>query len=243
MKALALALAFYLVIFQPLRAEDMQKYLSYTRVLVEKGKYQEALERVLWFHDHALEHDEAMYGVRLSYALNDWLELGKVYPPAATALVATRDQSAKSLREGKGDKALFHDVAALNRTLEQPRETLRLFEYLSENHPAKAVECWDLAKETVLAEKRYDLAKKYAGNAVREFAKSKERFNENKRAGGGMRLKEYNEGRLVKDALLLIQLALSLDDRAGALEIQKEASSLVDDPRLHDAVPAKPSAK
>jgi len=40
--------------------------------LAHQGKNEEALERFLWFHDHALEHDPAMHGVRLPYALSSW---------------------------------------------------------------------------------------------------------------------------------------------------------------------------
>ena len=47
----------------------MQKYLSDTQEMVRKGKYKEALERFVWFHEHALEHDPAMTGVRLSFAV------------------------------------------------------------------------------------------------------------------------------------------------------------------------------
>jgi len=64
----------------------MQKYLSDTQQMVREGRYQEALERFVWFHDHALEHEpSAMYGVRLSFALSYWKSLGDVYPPAMTA--------------------------------------------------------------------------------------------------------------------------------------------------------------
>jgi len=78
-------------------------------------KKEEALERFIWFHEHALEHDQSMYGVRLSFALSYWKSLGESYPPAQKALVKTRDDKAKLIREGRGSKNLFHDVMALNR--------------------------------------------------------------------------------------------------------------------------------
>src|SRR5687768_379355 len=105
-------LALFLIALQSAIAEDMQKYLQQTRSLQEEGKYQEALDRHLWFHDHALEHDEAMYGVRLSFALSSWQDLGKKYPPASKALEETRDKKAAVLKEGKGSKEIFHDVMA-----------------------------------------------------------------------------------------------------------------------------------
>jgi len=60
--------------------QDMCKYMDDTHTLVKQGKYAEALERMIWFHNHALEHELGMYGVRLSFALSEWKELGDVYP-------------------------------------------------------------------------------------------------------------------------------------------------------------------
>ena len=42
-----------------------------------------------------------MYGVRLSFALSYWEQLGEVYPPALTALKKTRDDKTALLLDGK----------------------------------------------------------------------------------------------------------------------------------------------
>ncbi|MDX1982468.1 MAG: hypothetical protein SFV51_19490, partial [Bryobacteraceae bacterium] len=62
--------------------EDPRQILAGARLDARQGDYAEALQKYLWFHHHALEHDMALSGVRLSYALNEWWELGKAYPPA-----------------------------------------------------------------------------------------------------------------------------------------------------------------
>ncbi|MBK7635169.1 MAG: hypothetical protein IPJ13_13515 [Saprospiraceae bacterium] len=49
--------------------QDMQKYLSETKEMVTQKKYKEALERYIWFQDHALEYNKAMSGVRLSFCI------------------------------------------------------------------------------------------------------------------------------------------------------------------------------
>src|SRR5213078_5135076 len=74
------------------------------------GRYEEALRGYIWFHEHALEHDRAFYGVRLSFALAYWMELALAYPPALAALQAVRDQKIELLRTGRGDREAFHDV-------------------------------------------------------------------------------------------------------------------------------------
>ena len=48
---------------------DMRTYLDDTNVLVESGNYKEASERFAWFHNHSLEHEPAMAGVRLSFGI------------------------------------------------------------------------------------------------------------------------------------------------------------------------------
>jgi hypothetical protein len=48
------------------RNNDRQAHLSRTQELIRRKRYQEALDRFLWFDEHALEHDPGMSGVRLS---------------------------------------------------------------------------------------------------------------------------------------------------------------------------------
>ena len=48
------------------------------------GRYPDALAKHVWFHENALTYAPAMYGVRLSFALSYWVNLGNLYPPART---------------------------------------------------------------------------------------------------------------------------------------------------------------
>lgn len=225
----------------PAEAKDMQAYLSETEAMVGAGKHKEALERFIWFHDHSLEHDPSMYGVRLSFALSSWNELGKVYEPAKTALVETRDRKQKAILDGTQDKRIFHDVVALNRTLGEEEKTVSLFEAVDAKHPATAKEYWPMAKDAVIAEKRYDIAKKYLVDLSEEFTKLKKNYDSNVShyddpRFGGERFKKYNENNLVQESLKLIEVALALDDEKAAQDIQTKASSIIDDPRLSKAI-------
>ena len=221
--------------------EDMQKYLSDTQDLIHQEKYQEALDRLVWFHDHALEHDPAMYGVRLSFALGYWKQLGDVYPPALEALKKTRDDKTALLENQKGNRKLFHDVMALNRTLGEDGRTVDLFRKLDQEQIDLAAQCWEIAKEAIIKAKAYDLARKYISNPVREFGKVKAKYDQfTARYGGknfGVPFKAWNENNLVEETLRLIELALSLDDAKAAKDIQAEALTLLDDRRLRDAIP------
>ena len=95
-------------------ATDPKEVLREARQLVKLQQYAEALEKYLWFHDHALDAARSLAGVRLSYAIAEWVDLGEVYPPARRALESVRDAKAESLRQGTYDASLFHDVASIN---------------------------------------------------------------------------------------------------------------------------------
>ena len=220
----------------------MQKYLQETQDLVAQGKHEEALKRFVWFHEHALEHDKSMYGVRLSFALSCWKNLGESYPPAMKALVKMRDDNEKSLRENKGNKNLFHDVRALNRTLDEPEKTVDLFEFISKGDPLRAEEYWSIAKDPILEQKRYDLAQKYIEDIEAEFLEIKEMYERNvalcdNPQFGGALFKKYNESRFVAEVQKLIELALSLTKRDAAIGVRDSALAVLNDERFKGLIP------
>ncbi|MCK5305811.1 MAG: hypothetical protein KAJ66_01615 [Candidatus Omnitrophica bacterium] len=230
-----------IVLSSQVQAEDMNNYLSDTREMVHQGKHEEALERYIWFHDHALEHEPAMYGVRLSFALGYWKDLGDVYPPAKKALIETRDRKAHQIEMGEGNSSLFHDVSSLNETLEEGSKTIELFEYLDKENPKLAKQCWNIAKDEVIDAKRFDLARKYMGNLVREFTRVKAAYDHdttlyNDPKIGRMDFKAYSEDHFVEESLRLIEVAVALGDTTAANEIQKKALAVVEDYRLRDAI-------
>lgn len=224
-------------------AGDMQKYLSDTQDLVRQGKKQEALEHFIWFHDHALEYEPAMYGVRLSFALSYWKQLGDGYPPALVAMKKIRDDKTALLADKKGNRTLFHDVMALNRTLGEDSKTVDLFRKLDQEQKELAMQCWDVAKEAIVKAKAYDLARKYISNPVREFDKVKAMYDQNTAMYGGEnfgeRFKAFNENHFVEETIRLIDVAVALNDSNAAKEIQLQALAILDDYRLRDAIPSE----
>ena len=248
MKTVLTAFALIFATSLSAHAKDMQKYLSDTQSLVRQGKHKEALERYQWFHDHALEHEPAMYGVRLSFALSYWKQLGDAYPPALASLKKTRDDKTTQLLQGKGNAQLFHDVESLNSTLGDDPKTVDLFRKLDDKQKNMAKQCWKMAKDSIIKAKAYDLARKYIGNPVREFTKVKAMYDQNLTLYdnpqiGGDSFKAYNENNLVEESLKLIDDALALDDRKAAKEIQTKALAIIDDYRLNNAIPTETEKK
>lgn len=137
-----------------------ERYRNAQKAALE-GRYEEALRDHVWFHDHALEEQPSLYGVRLSYALADWADLGKVHPPALVALKAIREAKSVRLLRGDGDRALFHDVKSIDDCLLEHQATHQLFVQLAKVNPELAQQCAELAMPSLVLAKDFALARTF----------------------------------------------------------------------------------
>lgn len=128
--------------------------------LAREGRHEEALREFQWFHEHALAENPSLAGVRLSYALSRWAELGKAYPPARAALEAVRDRDTAVLLAGKGDRKLFMDIEAIYDTLGEKQRTHGLFVELEKIDPELAQSCASLALPAIITAGDYALAER-----------------------------------------------------------------------------------
>lgn len=140
---------------------DPLHVLREARDLVSHGEYPKALTKYRWFHDEALVHDPDVYGVRRSFALRYWKELGDIYPPARAELEAVRDLKTKALREGSSDRELFGDVSAINQYLGQVQQTSSLFTSLAERDEEFARRCFSTARSALVQTRDYPLARTF----------------------------------------------------------------------------------
>jgi hypothetical protein len=147
---------------------DPQTALNEARELTAQGRYEEALQRHVWFHEHALEHDQAWYAVRLSFALSDWVRLGEKYPPARQALVEIRDRTAAMIRAGNWSRE-FHDVAAINEYLGEEGETGALFVDLHRADPSRAEQFYRHAEAGLVARGLYAVCAAHLPDSLRRF--------------------------------------------------------------------------
>ena len=169
MKTLNLITLFIALTASKIQAEDMQKYLQETVQIAKEGNYQEALERHVWFHNHALEIQPSMTGVRLSFALMYWTELGRKYPPALEKLKEIRDEKEQILLDGDGSFALFHDVSGINRALKEDERTIELFKKVESTNPEQIDRLWIVAKDLAFSQKEYDLINRHIKDVEQEY--------------------------------------------------------------------------
>ena len=100
--SLFLAVAVARAEWTPPAKPDPSKILQEAARDVTAQRYEEALEKHVWYHENALKIEPAQYGVRLSFALSAWHRLGLVYPPALEKLTSIRDENERTLREAHG---------------------------------------------------------------------------------------------------------------------------------------------
>jgi thiol-disulfide isomerase/thioredoxin len=132
--------------------------VDYGDALAQKGRLEDALSEYLWCFDHGLEHDVAFTGVRLSFLLNRIVQLGRSHPPALDELRKRRDAARQALEGGKADPRTAMDVAALNRELGEPEQTLSLYDRIKDNKslPASVRQVlFDRSLDQLLKARRY----------------------------------------------------------------------------------------
>jgi len=156
---------------------DLQKILSDAKNLMEQGKYEDALQRHLWYFNHALEYDQGQTGVRLSFALSQWLELGRRYPKAKEALIEIRDRDTRILAEGKGYANLFTDVQAINRELQDDDATYALFKKIREKDPQLAGQCYFWIESLLVAKGEYQWCYDHMGDPQSRFDLIRQSFD------------------------------------------------------------------
>lgn len=210
-----------------LQGEDMQKYLQDTVIITKKGKYKEALERHVWFHDNALEHAPSMTGVRLSFALSYWTDLGAKYPPALEKLNEIRNQKEQVLRLGKGGFDLFHDVTSINRVLNEDERSIKLFKEIEKETPERIEQLWIVVKDIAFQQKDHKLLNRHIKDTEQEYRNIYSDYLRDFKM-----FKEQDELKWIKDRFrkvidLLIELSKFNGDEAMANKIEERASKVL----------------
>ena len=222
-------------------ADPAQEALTAARQLAQEGKFEEALAKHVWFHDHALESSPSMYGVRLSFALGNWVDLGKKYPKALAKLKAIRDEKTKLLLRGEGDNEIFHDVVAINRTLEETQATVELFKKLDAGQPKRATQFFAYADDPLIGAGEFALAKKHLGDPMARFERAQEMLEHGleyaKTSPIAERSRDVSQRMFVRDVVQLITVLTKTGDTEKAREIQAKALALFESPDIKTAIP------
>lgn len=203
-----------------------RRILAEARSDRSEGRYEDALQKQVWFHEHALEHRPSLYGVRLSFALHSWAELAGAYPPALDRLEGLRDKTAGLVRAGTGSKELFHEFQSINEALGDYQATRDLFLWLHTNDTRLAEDVYELAQPALIRCKDYDVCGAYVDADI-SFTRILERYRATKQAASttdpGGELQRLAQKSFSNDASTLVALLTIVDKRSDADRIAEEA--------------------
>jgi hypothetical protein len=221
-------------------APDPRDVLREARLLAKSQQYAAALEKYIWFHDHALDSDRSLVGVRLSYAIAEWVDLGKAYPPAQRALEGIRDVKTKTLMQGTYDADLFHDVAAINRALGQPERTSELFKSIDAAERSVAEKCFHIALEYLVATREFGFARSFISDPKKEIDRFATLFSILGRQPAPSVSPEMLEETLVriyvKKVSLILRVFVEVGEEDVASRLRHYALECVPDVRLRDRI-------
>src|SRR5690349_12760080 len=166
---------------------DPHKILYEAEADAKAGRYEDALAKHAWFHENALKLQPALSGVRLSFALLYWRQLGASYPPALDKLKSIRDKSAERVRNAEiptnapsdlsASHEDFNDFASINKELKESSKTKDLFLWLDTHKPVMAKNVFGLAEPSLIEAKEYSLCGRYL-EPDKSFERSRKQYRE-----------------------------------------------------------------
>ena len=197
--------------------------------LVSDKQYQKALEAYQYFFEES-KKSSAMSGVRVSFALSSWAHLGSVYPPALEALKHMSDEDKALILSGKGFFNVFQEYQAINSYIGRNHATVETFLTLEKNSPEQAAEFFLVAKELLIAERKFDVVKRYYGDAIYEYESIR-----NSREYALSQLRKKSPGYSIDTinaefdtkVKSLIEVATKIGMQAEAEEIRRRSSSYI----------------
>lgn len=217
---------------------DPDAILQDAKADAQAGRYAVALAKHEWFHREVLKIDPAFYGVRLSFALGHWVELGRSYPPALESLKRIREEALRAVLNGQGGFAQFHDFVAINENLDESSRTVDAFLRIDKQNPVLAGTLYDLAEPALVEAKEYAVC----GRRIQPdegWARIAYAYATQKTLDGlGPQHREYVERKFVHDTGQLIAL-LVLNQRSSEAErVARKARAESEDPTFQAAIDA-----
>ena len=225
----------------PPKNPDPSIILNEARADARAKRYKIALAKHVWYHNHALSISQAQFGVRLSFALSYWYQLGQEYPPAMAKLRSVRDGLEKQARKGENLDNAIPDLAAISRTLGEDSRTTSIFKVIDKTYPEKASMAFLFVNSALIKEKEYKLYGKYV-EPNQEYVQMKYLYELNQERAKdpkfGANLSEYSGKSFREPFTTLIAILVVNNRKAEANEIvtraKKEVPNEANNPQFQE---------
>lgn len=204
--------------------------LQHIRKLTQEKKYPEALAAHQQFFE-ASRSTSGMSGVRLSFALYDWIDLGKVYPPAMDALNDLSAAHRKIILEGKSDFSIFHEYKAINGVLNKNKETVETFVQVETKFPKQSERYYLVMKDILVQEEQLDVIARNANDPIYEYETirhSREQSLSQMRKSKRFYELPFINAQFNKDVKALIDVTSKTGMQAEAEEVKNRATTYME---------------
>ena len=146
--------------------------LDKAREAFRLGNYADALENYDYFFEHALDDDPASsYGVRLSYCLSEWIELGEKYPEALIRLKLKRDEALDLLLK-TNEPERFHDYVVICEYLKSPELPINEFIKLHDEESTLAQDIVSFIWDNLIKREKWGICNAYLLNPEEKYKES-----------------------------------------------------------------------
>lgn len=210
-------------------AKDVSKALADAQEFNREGKYEEALERHVWYHENALRYDPAQAGVRLSFALMDWVELTQKYPRSLDALKQERDKAEAIYHKDPSDRLQYEDAMSIDFAINDLAAAKTLFYEGRKNGISTPM----LMNDDKIFESG-DL--KWAKDALGDPMEALDTFAMMRTAGQTPEMKKELDSSYIKMAVKLIKEVAQVDGSDVAKKVQHKALQQLDSPEIRSAL-------
>jgi hypothetical protein len=217
---------------------QMQQILNEAQADATAGRYQEALAKFIWFRNNALRYEPAMVGVRNSFALSYWAELGEKYPPAMKKLKSIRDEAIKTVQGMDTDTAsaaaAYFTVASINNGLKEEVKNVELFKWLDVHKPAVARQVYPIAERDLIAAEEYALCGHYldADRSYQQILGSYRRTKDALKSNGGPQLLDFAEKMFSNQSATLVAVLAINNHNDQAEQVASQASNEISSPEF-----------
>lgn len=201
-----------------------RKALDDARAFFAEKEYAKALERYEYFFDHALEEEKSLYGVRLSYCLDEWAQLGSQYSPALERLRRKAEDAHDSLIRTRNPER-FHDYIAICGYLERDAAPVELFLTLHGSDPELAKSMVRFIWDALVDAKQWSVCASYLSDPGSNYAKALWKFDRSMAISnedpslGGDEFEEQIDGWYVLDVVNIVRVLANSGGSATALAI------------------------
>lgn len=153
------------------------------------GDHKTALAKHVWYH-RASRTVPAQAGVRMSFAMGDWVELAKAYPKAFDAMRELRDEAGEIIKSDVPDNevfAAFRDLIVFNQKLNEVDESIKLFAWAHKEKPRLAKRMFRTIRSDLVKAGRFELCAAYIDTKVDSLIRF-HKILRNQAPGSAMRL-------------------------------------------------------